>query len=91
MDQWLEPVVFIIPEDVASDAATRSPGHYHIRVELGTIDLNAGKYSLVISVEDEVSSVRLARLQGYGKFRVTSDLVHWARIVRKAPVFFEPA
>jgi homopolymeric O-antigen transport system ATP-binding protein len=95
VDQWLDPVIFLVPSDCDSDcnsfSRSVSPGLYHVGIECGAIDLNAGKYSLVISVEDENSRIRLLRIQGFGKFRVISNLVHWARIVRTAHIRLEPA
>ncbi len=90
MDQGLDPVIFFVPPGCESFSRSVSPGIYHVRIGLGAIDLNAGKYSLVISVEDEDTHIRLVRIQGFGKFRVTSNLVHWARIVRKTNISLEP-
>lgn len=91
MDQWFEPVIFFIPSEHDSFKRSLSPGLYHVRITLGPIDLNAGKYSLVISVEDAHSHIRIVRIQGFGKFRVTSNLMHWARIVRKVEICLDPA
>lgn len=86
MDQGRDPIVFLAPPEGKPVRHSVSPGAYHVTIGLGTIDLNAGKYSLVISVEDDDSRVRLVRLQGLGNFRVISDFVHWARVIRPANI-----
>ena len=91
MDQGFDPIIFIVSPEYDVSTCSVSPGLYHLKMGLGEIDLNAGKYSLVISVEDADTCIRLVRIQGFGKFRVISNLVHWARIVKKAHISIESA
>lgn len=86
MDQFMEPVIFLLPQ---TTYAVVAPGTYQVKINLNALDLNAGKYSLVLSLEDEDTRIRLIRLQGVGKFRVIANLVHWARIVRKTDIMIE--
>jgi len=90
MDQGLNPIIFYVPPESDSFRYSVSLGLYKVRIDMGTIDLNTGNYSLVISVENDDSRVRLLRIQGFGRFRVVSSLVHWARVVRKADIHLEP-
>lgn len=89
MDQGLDPVVFLVAASGGLSWQGVSPGSYRIQINMGAIDLNAGNYSLVISVEDLNSGIRLVRLQGFGRFRVISNLVHWARVIRPVPMAIE--
>lgn len=89
LDQGFEPIVVLVPPDCGAFSCTISPGLYRVRIGLGKIDLNVGKYSLVISIENADSHIRLVRIQGFGKFRVMSGLMHWGRIVRETDILLE--
>jgi lipopolysaccharide transport system ATP-binding protein len=91
MDQGFDPIVVLEPSECNNFKNSISTGLYHARIELGAIDLNMGKYSLVISIEDADSRKRLVRIQGFGKFRVISELMHWGRIVRQADMVLDRA
>ena len=92
VDQGQNPIVFLVPSESGDLNRTISPpDSVRVCFEVGKVDLNAGKYSLVISAEDKESQLRLARLQGVGRFRVVSHFVHWAHIVRSANVVYTPA
>lgn len=90
VDHGANPVIFIVSSQSWSLSRDESPKLYHARIDLGKIDLNAGRYSMVISAEEVETSIRLARVQGVGRFRVTSNLVHWARIVRHGDFSLQP-
>lgn len=60
------------------------PGEHLLEIPLGIVDLNAGKYSFVLSVRDANTSISLARVQGLRVFRVFSDHTQWGKIVRPA-------
>ena len=89
LDQGFVPVIALTPYGMEGLNQPVSPGLYRVKISLGKIDLNVGKYCLVISVENADSSIRLVRLQGQGRFRVTSDTVHWGQIVRKSEMQME--
>ncbi len=59
---------------------------YRVSVDLGTIDLTAGKYCLVLIITCPETRTVLARLQGVGHFRVISEQFQWTHIVRRAQV-----
>lgn len=83
-DEALMPVVCTPLSESSGRAATFGPGDHELEVSLGTIDLNAGKYSIVVSVQDVETRVSLARVQGLSPFRVYSERKHWGKIVRPA-------
>lgn len=89
MDQGLDPVITLVPSECGDFDRAVTPGLYHVRLRLGTIDLNVGKYCLVIAVENADSLIRLVRIQGQGRFRVMSDMVHWGRIARHTEMLME--
>jgi lipopolysaccharide transport system ATP-binding protein len=89
MDQGMEPIVAFCPQKAGPDEYGVRAGCYHVHVPLGPIDLNAGKYSFVLGVVNAASRISLSRVQGVGKFRVVSDLVHWGQVVRKVDIIME--
>lgn len=58
------------------------PGTHRLELKLGTLDLNAGKYSFVVAIRDAASSTVLGRTQGLAPFRISAPVTHWGRIVR---------
>jgi len=91
MDQGFEPIIAFETSKSSTLSFAISTDLYRAKIELGKIDLNAGKYSLVISVENADSRIKIARIQGCGKFRVLSELMHWGSVVRQAEISFEQA
>jgi lipopolysaccharide transport system ATP-binding protein len=89
MDQGFEPIIAFLASKSGTLTFTMSPDFYRVRMELGKIDLNVGKYSLVISIENADSRIRLARIQGFGKFRVISESMQWGIVVRQAEMSLE--
>ena len=59
-----------------------SPGTHRITIPLGVMELNAGLYSLVVSVGDPDDSRAYCRHQGAASFRMTADGVRWGHVVR---------
>jgi lipopolysaccharide transport system ATP-binding protein len=90
MDQGLDPIVVIEPSGNNAMDARLSPGVYRVWVKMGAIDLNVGKYHLVISIENADSSKRLVRVEGQGRFRVVSNTVHWGLIIRQTDMSIKP-
>jgi lipopolysaccharide transport system ATP-binding protein len=83
-DEALSPVICSPLCAPDGRLATLGPGRHEIEIPLGTIDLNAGKYSFVVGVQDAETRVSLARVQGLSPFRVFSDRKVWGKIVRPA-------
>jgi len=83
-DEAMAPLI-AIPLHGADSRPLRLPAGEHVlQIALGALDLNAGKYSFVVSVTDLKTSVSLVRAQGLRPFRVFSDRTQWGRIVRPA-------
>jgi hypothetical protein len=61
--------------------ASFSGGEHLVEIPLGSVELNSGKYSFVVSISDESSSVVLARVQGLHPFRVVSRYNYWSPVV----------
>jgi lipopolysaccharide transport system ATP-binding protein len=59
-------------------------GTHTLRLALGCVDLNAGKYSFVVVVRESGTLKILARVQAIAPFRVTAPATHWGSIVRPA-------
>lgn len=81
-DDAMAPLVCTPVQDQESQLICLPPGEHVLEVPLGVIDLNAGKYSFVISLRDAQTSVSLSRVQGLKAFRVFSDHTHWGKVVR---------
>lgn len=68
---------------------TFPPGEHRVRLPVGSLDLNAGRYSFLVAVIDSTTRQTLCRVQGLAPFRVTSSQLLWCKIVR--PVSVQPA
>ncbi len=82
-NQDMQPVVAL--ESSSTEYAVSVGESYHVRVEYKAINLNAGKYFLVIVVKDYEADGYLCRVEGVGRFRVVSDKVRWAHTVVRVP------
>jgi lipopolysaccharide transport system ATP-binding protein len=58
------------------------PGEHELDIDLGTIDLNAGKYPLMIAVADLESQKALCRIEGHASLTVKKDTVDWGFLSR---------
>ena len=83
-DESMSPVISIPIHDPTGQHLELPAGNHRMELPLGRIDLNAGKYSFVVSVQGLPDQVSLTRVQGLRPFRVISDRVHWGKIVRPA-------
>ena len=85
MDEAMTPVLgFPICADDGTHAQLVGP-NIHLDIHLGVIELNSGKYSLMLAVTDASTKELLLRVQGLTPFRVFAETSYWAKIVR--PVF----
>jgi lipopolysaccharide transport system ATP-binding protein len=57
-------------------------GRHRLRVDLGKIELRAGKYDFVAILSDASTKQLLQRIQGLVPFRVVDNETHWGQIVR---------
>ena len=83
-NEAMAPLVCIPLRDTDSNALCLAPGDHMLRIPLGILDLNAGKYTFVVSAIDLNSSTSLVRTQGLRPFRVFSQHTEWGSIVRPA-------
>jgi lipopolysaccharide transport system ATP-binding protein len=81
-DEALTPVVCIPVMEDTDRFLSLPPGEWRLRVPLGSLDLNAGKYSFVLAVRDDRTMVALSRLQGLAPFRIFASRSHWGNVVR---------
>jgi lipopolysaccharide transport system ATP-binding protein len=86
MDQGLDPVITFPGRNCGAGIKLCSQRSQRVTFSLGKLDLNAGKYTLVIHINNCDTNVSLARVQGVGTFRVSADRLYWARIVRTPDV-----
>jgi lipopolysaccharide transport system ATP-binding protein len=83
MDQSQDTIILCLQRKGGLvEEASLLDGRVHVECPLGQMDLNAGKYSLVITVADSVSDVCFTRVEGVGRFRIRADRTHWGRVVR---------
>jgi hypothetical protein len=83
-DAALAAVLSIPVMDVQGQIIELPPGEHTLRVPLGVMELNAGRYSFVIGVREVRLNTNLCRHQGIGPFRVHAERVHWAKLVRNS-------
>ena len=83
-DEGMAPIVCIPLHGGDGKLLNLKPGEHTLELQLGAIDLNAGKYSFVMSVRDADSLVSLVRTQGLQPFRVFADTTQWGKVVRPA-------
>jgi lipopolysaccharide transport system ATP-binding protein len=81
-DEAAAPIVCTPIHDRTGELLELPPGEHRLELPLGTLDLNAGKYSFVLSVQDSEDGVSLTRTQGLRPFRVFADKTHWGKVVR---------
>jgi len=81
-DEAMAPIVCTPIHDSTGHMLALAPGEHRLELPLGKLDLNAGKYSFVISVQDAATNVSLIRAQGLRPFRVFADRTHWGKVVR---------
>jgi lipopolysaccharide transport system ATP-binding protein len=76
------PVVGSKIVDEAGNAITLSPGEHQLEIDFGNIDLNAGKYPLMISVADNDTHKSLCRVEGSSSLTVKKETVDWGFLSR---------
>ena len=84
MDETGAPLVGIPVMRSQDERHVFPTGRHTIKVPLGVLELNAGKYHLALVFRDAFSYLTLNRTQGLGVFRVFAAKPYTARIVRPA-------
>ncbi|WP_163336847.1 ABC transporter ATP-binding protein [Desulfopila sp. IMCC35008] len=85
MDESMTPVLSVPICADDGNLAQFLGSTIHLDIPLGIIELNSGKYSLMLAVSDARTKELLLRVQGLIPFRVFADKSYWAKFVR--PVF----
>jgi lipopolysaccharide transport system ATP-binding protein len=90
MDNTQNPVVcYCAPEELNDHAFNNiKPGFTQLRVDLGSIELNAGRYSFTIVLVNTASfKAIMVRHQGLYPFQVRAKHVHWGQFIRFPDVY----
>ncbi len=81
-DATLAQVLVVPVADEHGKLLLLGPGEHRLRIPLGPLEMNAGKYSLLVGVRDPQTETNLCRHQGLSPFTVSSDRVYWSKFVR---------
>jgi lipopolysaccharide transport system ATP-binding protein len=65
-------------------------GKHQVRIDLGRMELRAGKYDFIAIVRDGTSRQIMQRIQGLVPFRVIDEKTHWGQIIRPAHASARP-
>jgi lipopolysaccharide transport system ATP-binding protein len=58
------------------------PGDHQLVIPMGRLEMNAGKYSILVGVRDPQTETNICRHQGLLPFTVSADRVYWSKFVR---------
>lgn len=83
-DASLAQVMGVPVMDADGSPLVLGPGEHRIAVPLGPVELNAGRYSVMVSLRHAGTHELLCRHQGLAPFTVRAAKVHWSKIVRPA-------
>ncbi len=79
-------ITYPVVDDAGADFVF-SPGHHNIRLDLGPVDLNLGKYSFLVAFLEKGTGYVLLRHQGLAPFRVhSSNMNSTSRIIRPVKI-----
>lgn len=81
-DETANQVITFPVVDEAGKPLPFRPGKYQVQVNLGPIELNAGKYSIMFGITGMTTQMLLIRVQGVCPFQVSSQISHWSTLVR---------
>ena len=76
------PVICMPIYDTVGKLNMFPAGVMEVQMSMGKLELNSGKYNIMVAVMDSGSNEVLTRVQGFNPFRVISDRVQWAKLVR---------
>jgi len=81
-DEAMNPVVCLPVISSEGRLNVFPTGTMTVQLPFGPVELAAGKYSIAVAVTDSETNEILSRVQGLTPFQVTSDNVHWGKLVR---------
>lgn len=81
-DASMAQVLGVPVREPGGAAMTLGPGEHLLRVPLGVMELNAGRYSIMISLRDAGTGELRCRHQGLTPFTVLAEQVSWSKFVR---------
>lgn len=84
-DATLAPMIGIPVVDEHGAYVDLVEGEHELIVPLGLLDLNAGKYAVLVAIRNADDQTNLCRHQGLRPFRIHAARVYWAKIVRTVP------
>jgi hypothetical protein len=82
-DMAMSQVLAVPVKDASGELLRFEAGIHRLRVPLGKMEMNMGRYSLLVGVQSLRSSLALCRSQGMRPFRVLANSVSWSKIVRE--------
>jgi lipopolysaccharide transport system ATP-binding protein len=82
LDEAMAPIICVPVFSHESCMLNITPGTHNLKIPLGKMDLNSGKFSFVIVVRDAETLISRTRVQGLQPFRVISEQTYWGKIVR---------
>lgn len=82
-DATLAQVLLVPVVDEQGELLVLPPGVHQLRIPLGALELNAGRYSLLVAVRDPQDGTGICRHQGLLPFTVIAEKVYWTKFVRK--------
>lgn len=83
-DESMAPIICYPIKNENNQIKYFDNGLNEITIPLGKIDLNAGRYTFVVTITDKDSSIILRRSQGLNTFTVVNDIKYWGCLVRPA-------
>ena len=85
IDDATHSQVLVVPvNDALGRPIQLSPGIYDLNIPLGVLELNAGRYSLLVSVKDPRTEQALCRHQGLAPFTISASRTYWSKFVRSS-------
>ena len=85
-DQGMDSILGLQAAGTGADEYDLPGPSSFIRINVGPMHLNAGKYSLALVVGDPSTRQTLFRIEGVGRFRISSKIINWARMVQHCDV-----
>lgn len=85
IDDATHAQVLVVPvNDAEGSPIILSAGAHHLHVPLGVMEMNAGKYSVLVAAKDPRYESALCRHQGLSPFTVTAGRTYWSKFVRRS-------
>ena len=81
-DATLAPVLAVPVLGQDGEFIELPAGEHSLTVPIGKLELNAGKYAVLVNVRDARYNTNLCRHQGLQPFRIQARRVLWAKVIR---------